>query len=167
MSDLLEGKAILIVDDEPDVLETLGELLEMCIIDYTRDFASAEKHLKDNSYDAAIFDIMGVEGYKLLQLARYRDLPALMLTAHALSPDYLVKSIKAGAFAYIPKAEMFDIAFYLNDIIRVKLQNDRKSHIWFEKLIPVFNQNFGPDWKNNHEDDLKDLNLMHNREKLE
>ncbi|MDX1702218.1 MAG: response regulator, partial [Melioribacteraceae bacterium] len=158
------GKVILIVDDEPDVLEALGELLDMCIIDYARDFVTAEKYLKDNSYDAAIFDIMGVEGYKLLQLARYRDLPALMLTAHALSPDYLVKSIKAGAFAYIPKAEMVDIAFFLNDMIRAKLQNDQKSHIWFEKLIPVFNQKFGPDWENNYGEDLKDLNLIHSRE---
>ena len=164
MSDLLEGKAILIVDDEPDVLEAIGELLDMCVIDCAGDFATAEKYLRVNSYDAAIFDIMGVEGYKLLQLARYKGLPALMLTAHALSPDYLVKSIKAGAFAYIPKAEMVDIAFYLDDIIRAKLENDRKSHIWFEKLIPVFNQNFGLDWKNNHREDLEDLNLIHSRE---
>ena len=43
MSDLLEGKAILIVDDEPDVLEALGELLDMCVIDYAGDFETAEK----------------------------------------------------------------------------------------------------------------------------
>ena len=167
MRDLLEGKAILIVDDEPDVLEALGELLDMCVIDYARDFATAEKYLKENSYDAAIFDIMGVEGYKLLQLARLRELPALMLTAHALSPDNLLKSIKGGAFAYVPKDEMPDIDFYLADIILAKSQNDQNSHIWFEKLIPVFDQNFGSDWKNNHREDLKDFNLIHSREDLE
>lgn len=167
MSDVLEGKTILIVDDEPDVLEALGELLDMCVIDYAQDFATAEKYLKENSYDAAIFDIMGVEGYKLLQLARLKDLPALMLTAHALSPDTLLKSIKGGAFAYVPKDEMPDIDFFLADIIIAKSQNDRDSHIWFEKLIPVFDQNFGPDWKNDHKKDLKDLNLIHSREELE
>jgi hypothetical protein len=29
MNDTLKGKKILIVDDEPDVLEALGELLDM------------------------------------------------------------------------------------------------------------------------------------------
>jgi CheY-like chemotaxis protein len=29
---LLEGKRVLIVDDEPDVLDTLDDLLPMCII---------------------------------------------------------------------------------------------------------------------------------------
>ena len=167
MRDVLEGKAILIVDDEPDVLEALGELLDMCVIDHARDFATAEKYLKENSYDAAIFDIMGVEGYKLLQLARLRDLPALMLTAHALSPDNLLKSIKGGAFAYVTKDEMPDIDFYLADMILAKSQNDQNSNIWFEKLIPVFEQSFGSDWKNNHREDLKDLNLIYSREELE
>jgi CheY-like chemotaxis protein len=34
MTERLKGKRILIVDDEPDVLEALGELLDMCEIDY-------------------------------------------------------------------------------------------------------------------------------------
>ena len=40
---ILEGKRILIVDDEPDVLETLLELLDMCNIDTAPDFETAEK----------------------------------------------------------------------------------------------------------------------------
>ena len=131
MTERLKGKKILIVDDEPDVLETLCELLDMCVIDYARNFETAERLLKENSYDAAIFDIMGVKGYDLLQLAKGKDLPALMLTAHAFSPDHLVKSIIRGAFSYIPKVEMVDIATYLDDAIQAKLKDDRKSKIWF------------------------------------
>jgi len=167
MTITLDGKKILIVDDEVDVLESLGELLDMCEIDYARNFETAEKCLKENSYDAAIFDIMGVEGYRLLQLARLKDLPALMLTAHALSPDNLLKSIKGGAFAYLPKDEMPDIDFYLSDIIRAKLEDDRKSHNWFKKLGPVLDKNFGPDWQLKNKEDLKDLNLIYTREELE
>ena len=167
MTITLVGKKILIVDDEVDVLETLGDLLDMCVIDYASNFDTAEKYLNENSYDAAIFDIMGVEGYKLLKLARLRDLPALMLTAHAFSPDNLLKSIKSGAFAYVPKHEMPDIDFYLADIIRANLKDDRKSHNWFKKLGPVFDKNFGSDWQLEHEEDLKDLNLTHTREELE
>ena len=117
MTETLSGKKILIVDDEPDVFETLRELLDMCIIDYARDFDTAKKYLSENYYDAAILDIMGVDGYNLLTLARQREIPALMLTAHALSPDHLVKSIRQGAFSYIPKHEMADIPEYLDDII--------------------------------------------------
>ena len=45
MNETLNGKKILIVDDEPDVFETLNELLDMCIIDYAPDFEKAEKLL--------------------------------------------------------------------------------------------------------------------------
>ncbi len=45
MTEALSGKKILIVDDEPDVFETLKELLDMCIIDYAPDFDTAEKFL--------------------------------------------------------------------------------------------------------------------------
>ena len=163
----LKGKKILIVDDEPDVLETLGELLDMCAIDSAGDFATAKRLIKENSYDAAVLDIMGVRGYELLQLAKDKDLPALMLTAHALSPDHLLKSIKGGAFSYIPKAEMVGIAFYLEEMIRAKLKGERKSQKWFRELSPIFDKKFGSDWQIKHKNELKDLDLTHTREELE
>ena len=166
MNETLNGKKILIVDDEPDVFETLKELLDMCIIDYAPDFNTAEKFLSKNSYDAAILDIMGVDGYNLLTLARQREIPALMLTAHALSPDHLVKSIKEGAFSYIPKHEMADIPKFLDDVIQSK-QKDQKPRKWFRKLSPFFNKKFGADWKDQHKDFIKDFNLAHTREELE
>lgn len=167
MTETLKGKKILIVDDEPDVLETLGELLDMCVIDYAPDYETAEKLLKEKSYDAAILDIMGVKGYDLLELAKGRDLPALMLTAHALSPDHLVKSIQGGAYSYIPKVEMVDIAFYLNEVIQAKLAGDRRPKTWFKRLSPLFDKKFGTDWRKKHKDVLRDFDLTHTREDLE
>ena len=167
MTETLKGKKILIVDDEPDVLETLCELLDMCVVDYARNFETAERLLKENSYDAAVFDIMGVKGYDLLQLARGKDLPAIMLTAHALSPDHLVKSVKGGAFSYIPKDEMVDIAVYIDDAIQAKLKGARKPQNWFRKLSRVFDKKFGSDWRAEHKEALKDFDLKHSREELE
>jgi DNA-binding NtrC family response regulator len=163
MTERLNGKKILIVDDEPDVLEALCELLDMCVIDCARNFETAERLLNENAYDAAILDIMGVKGYDLLQLARVRDVPALMLTAHALSPDQLVKSMKGGAFSYIPKEEMVDIAFYLDDAIQAKLKGDRKSQNWFRKVSSVFDKKFGSGWQIKHKKALKDFDLTHSR----
>ena len=167
MTETLNGKKILIVDDEPDVLETLKELLEMCNIDSAPNFNTAEKFLSKNNYDAAIFDIMGVEGYDLLTIARKKEIPALMLTAHALSPDHLVKSIKAGAFSYIPKHEMADIARYLEDIILAKQEGNRKPKKWFRKLAPFFDKKFGPAWRDQHKEFIKDFGLTYDREELE
>lgn len=58
--EILKDKRILIVDDETDVRDTRSELLSMCLIDSSPDFATAKKFLDKKSYDAAIFDIMGV-----------------------------------------------------------------------------------------------------------
>ena len=167
MAETLKGKKILIVDDEPDVLETLGELLDMCEIDSARNFETAERLLKENSYDAAILDIMGVKGYDLLQLARGKELPVLMLTAHAFSPDHLVKSLKRGAFSYIPKDEMVNIATYLFEAIRAKYIDDRKTKNCFRKLSPLFDKKFGSDWRIKHKADLENLDLTHTKEELE
>ena len=99
---ILKGKRILVVDDEPDILESIVELLDTCMIDTAQDFQTGEKCLGEFDYDAAILDVMGVDGYKLLKIAKQKGIPTIMLTAHALSPNYLIKSIKEGAHVYLP-----------------------------------------------------------------
>src|SRR4030043_2432671 len=82
---LLNGKRILIVDDEPDVLETLVDLLPMCVVESASDFESAKGLIETRPFDIAILDIMGVDGYHLLEIAGKKKITAVMLTAHALS----------------------------------------------------------------------------------
>jgi len=167
MSDVLAGKKILIVDDEPDVLETLKELLDMCVIDSAPDFTTAKQFLKNKSYDAAILDIMGVNGYDLLELTEEKGTPALMLTAHALSPDHLVGTIKKGAYSYIPKHEMINIFGYLAEVITAREEGRQKPKNWFKKLMPYFDKKFGSGWENEQKEFLKDFGLTHSREELE
>jgi DNA-binding response OmpR family regulator len=88
------------VDDEPDVLDSLAELLDVCELDQAKTYDQALELLDQRSYDAAILDIMGVGGYGLLEKTAEREIPTLMLTAHALSPDDFVPSIRGGAEAY-------------------------------------------------------------------
>ena len=89
---ILKGKRILIVDDEPDVLESLIELLDMCRIDTASSFEDGKRLLEDQSYDLAILDIMGVRGFDLLKIANQQKTPTLMLTANALSKESLKNS---------------------------------------------------------------------------
>ena len=55
----LEDKKILIVDDEPDVLESLEELLNMCTTVRAQSFEEADALLKSQDFDLAILDING------------------------------------------------------------------------------------------------------------
>jgi len=144
--EILKDKHILIVDDEPDILETLEEILDMCLIDSAPNYETAKKFLEKNRYDVAVLDIMGVRGYDLLELATSKGIPSLMLTAHALSPDNLIKSIKKGASSYIPKDKIADIGTYLLDII-IEAEEETRESKWFQRLKPFFDKKFGPDWR--------------------
>lgn len=155
--EILKGKRILIVDDEPDVLETVEELLDMCLIDSAPNFETAKKFLDKYTYDVAILDIMGVRGYDLLKLANQKGIPALMLTAHALSADYLVKSIKGGARSYIPKDKIADIATFVRDILEARKEGIEKDSTWFARLKPFFDKKFGHAWRRKDEEFWKEF----------
>jgi len=150
MSDnsLLEGKKILIVDDEPDVLDVLEEMLDMCEVVKASSYDKAKKLLESDDFDMAILDIMGVDGYKLLHIAKHRKITAVMLTAHALSPDNLVKSIKEGADSYLPKEEMKNIKTFLIDILKSQEKGESTWEPWHKRLSSsYFERKWGGDWK--------------------
>ena len=144
---LLDGKRILIVDDEPDVLETLEELLSMCDVVSAYSFNEAKERLETEYFDMAILDIMGVDGYELLEIANKRRVIAVMLTAHALSPEDTVRSYKEGAASYIPKEEMTNITTFLNDILEAKEKGKNFWWRWFDRFASYYDRKFGPDWQ--------------------
>ena len=144
---VIDGLKLLIVDDEPDILETMVELLDRCIIDTAYDYETAAEMLHQNKYDAAIFDIMGVQGFDLLIIANQKKMPSLMLTSHGLTPENLIASIKGGAYGYIPKDKMIDIEDFIIDLIEAQTSGQRNKHNWLKKLAPVFELKFGKDWR--------------------
>ncbi len=60
---------------------------------------------------------MGVRGFDLLERAVLKKLPVAMLTAHALTPEALKKSIEMGARAYLPKEKLGEIVPFLEDVL--------------------------------------------------
>jgi nucleotide-binding universal stress UspA family protein/CheY-like chemotaxis protein len=143
----LDGKKILIVDDEPDVLETLEELLPMCDVTKAASFDRGKELLENQQFDMAILDIMGVQGYELLDIARDKKVIPVMLTAHALSPEHIVKSHKKGAAFYIPKDKMANMAIYLKDVLESRERGVNSWRRWIKRLGSYFDGVFGDDWR--------------------
>ncbi len=144
---MLRGKRVLIVDDEPDVLELLTELLDMCKVDPASSFEQAKELLENNYYHIAVLDIMGVKGYELLEIANKRETPALMLTAHAISEEHLKKSIQKGASFYAPKDEISHIATFVADVLEAREKKKNVWAKWYERLSGFCDRRFGPNWK--------------------
>jgi DNA-binding NtrC family response regulator len=144
---ILNDKKILAVDDESDVLETLEELLSMCEVSKVTGFEEAKQLLQNQYFDIAILDIMGVDGYRLLEIARGKRVIPVMLTAHALNPKEIVKSYKEGAASYVPKEELANIAIYLSDILEAKEKGKSLWWRWYERFSSYFELKFGSDWQ--------------------
>ncbi len=133
-ADLLSGKRVLVVDDEADVLATVSELLEGCQVVTAASFDAARDLLEAEDFDIAVLDIMGVDGYGLLEIANRRGVPAVMLTAHAFTPDNLVRSVEEGALSYIPKEELPGLAEFLNEVLLARYEGRDPWEAWQRQL---------------------------------
>jgi DNA-binding NtrC family response regulator len=144
--DIVSEKRILAVDDEKDVLEVIQEQLETARLTTAADFSTAKAYLEKESFDLVILDIMGVNGFELLDLATAKKTPAVMLTAHALTPDSFQKSIDKGAVSFLPKDELAR----LNELVAEILGEvaEQRTH-WpklQERLGPKFTELWGELW---------------------
>ena len=130
----IKGKHILAVDDEEDVLETIEDILEGADVDRARDYDAASRKIRDNIYDLAILDIMGVNGLQLLEEAVARGIPTVMLTAHAVNPETLMSSIRKGAISYLPKEMLAELDTLLNELLDARAQGQPPWRLLFDKL---------------------------------
>jgi CheY-like chemotaxis protein len=150
---ILDGKRILTVDDEPDILDVLEEeilgVAPNCKIDKATTYYEAKQRLTSQTYDLVILDIMGIRGFDLLDLSSKRNLTVAMLTAHALNPESLKRSIKKKARAYLPKDKLGEMVPFLECVLE-------EGYLpgWgrlMKKLEGYFNSRWGKSWKNSEE----------------
>jgi len=142
---VLDHKLVLLVDDEPDVLDTLRDILNMCRIHTAASYDSALKCLEDNKYDIVVLDIMGVNGFDLLRRCVELGLPAVMLTAHAVNAEAIKKSMKLGAVFFLPKIKMMELPDFMKEIVL-----GGGKPIWnsfFERLDFFFEKRLTKDWE--------------------
>lgn len=146
---ILNGKSILAVDDEPDVLTVLEEEIlgaaPKCKFEKAMTYEEAAKKLESQVYDIVILDIMGVRGFDLLDLAVRRNLKVVMLTAHALSPEALKRSFEMKARAYLPKEKLGEVVPFLEDVLKYEYLPGWKRLL--EQLKGFFDSKFESDWE--------------------
>ncbi len=145
---ILKGKKILIVDDEPDVLDSLIEILSISKIDTASTFEEGKKLLETQTYDIAILDIMGVKGFDLLKIANDHKIPALMLTANAMTEGNLKKSAEEGAAYFAPKDKMADIDLFVADVLEALEMKKSTWEKWLDRLSGYYDDRFkGTKWR--------------------
>jgi len=146
---ILNGKLILAVDDEPDVLATLEDEIKgaapNCKFEKATTYEEAVEKLKSKNYDVVILDIMGVRGFDLLDFAVKRNFRVAMLTAHALSPEALKRSFEMKARAYLPKEKLGEVVPFLEDVLKYEYLPGWKRLL--EKLKGFFDSKFESDWE--------------------
>ena len=146
---ILDQKKILAVDDEQDILDVLEKEITWscsnCVFDTAKSYDEAQELLQSNSYDLIILDIMGVRGFDLLDIAVKKNLKAVMLTAHALSPENLMRAYDMGARAYLPKQKLGEIVPFLEDALKYDFESGWKRA--YESLRDIFSTLWGRDWE--------------------
>jgi DNA-binding response OmpR family regulator len=159
---ILNGKRILAVDDEPDILSALeAEILDAapkCKFDKATRYEEATQKLESQTYDVVILDIMGVRGFDLLELAAGKNFHVAMLTAHALTPDALKRSIEMKARAYLPKEKLGEIVPFLEDVLRYEYLPGWKRLM--KKLEGYFIAKWGEYWQKTEEKFWKDFEKL-------
>jgi DNA-binding response OmpR family regulator len=127
----MEGKTILIADDEKDVVETLKFSLEKqgyhCLFAY--DGQDALDKARGEDPDLIILDIMmpKINGFKVSRLLKfdikYKHIPIIMLTARTQEKDRILGN-ETGADMYLTKPfEMDDLINSVNSILKVESQS--------------------------------------------
>jgi len=146
---ILNGKTILAVDDEADVLSLLEEeilgVAPKCRFEKTATYEDAVKKLESQNYDVVILDIMGVRGFDLLELAVRKNFRVAMLTAHALTPEALKRSFEMKARAYLPKEKLGEVVPFLEDVLKYEYLPGWKRLM--KKLESYFKAKWGDYWQ--------------------
>jgi CheY-like chemotaxis protein len=146
---VLDGKSILAVEDEPDILAVLEEQImdacPTCTFDKAGSYEEAVKLLDSRVYHLVILDIMGVRGFDLLEIAVKRNLRAVMLTAHALSSEALKRSHDMGARAYLPKDKLSEIVPFLEDALTQEFESGWRRLL--DRMHDYYTAIFKTDWE--------------------
>ncbi len=127
--------AILIVDDDPDIRESLGDMLlhEGYLVESAASGEDALHQAKQRPFQAAILDIQlpDLNGLSVLKVLTELDasLPVIILTGNATAEN-TIGSLAKGAFAYLTKPyNSLELKTVLRRAVSVKGLAVRAEHV--------------------------------------
>jgi DNA-binding NtrC family response regulator len=151
-------KRILVVDDEPDFLETAEENLSSYDVQTADSYEKARTLIVTEMYDLVLLDIMGIRGLDLLDIAVERNLPAVMITARALDPGSVMQAMLRGAVSYVTKEHIDNLENLLEEVFGLLEKGESTWVHTMKRLAPILDAHFSPDWRDAYKDmGLRDL----------
>ncbi|MET0515087.1 MAG: PAS domain S-box protein [Nitrospiraceae bacterium] len=137
---------ILIIDDDPDIRESLGDMLvhEGYDVQSVPDGTEALQRVRRERYSAAVLDVQlpDLNGLSVMKVMMELDpsLPIIVLTGHA-SQENTVGSLVKGAFAYLTKPyNTQELKAVLRRAVNVKGLVIRAEHV--EQALLASEQRF-------------------------
>ena len=137
---------LLLVDDDPVILEMLGTILEKDEYRVTRALSATQamEKLEQEHFDLVISDVMMpyVSGYDLTAFIRERfttsELPVLLLTARTRTEDVL-SGLKSGANDYVTKPiDVLELKSRVHALTNLKMSKEellRMEGAWLQSQI--------------------------------
>jgi len=140
---------ILVVDDNPDVLKLIADILESngYEVKTFSDGASAIKELESNDYDVVLTDLMmpDVDGMQVLKNAILKTPKTIciILTGHGTIKSS-VEAIKKGAFDYITKpVSPSELLIFVEKALKfknleeenIRLKKELKGKYHYKKIV--------------------------------
>lgn len=126
----MAGQTVLLVDDEPDILQLLEITLARMNLNTVRagSIAEAESALQVHAPDLCLTDMKLPDGNGLSLIQHiqenYPDLPVAMITAHG-SVESAIEALKLGAFDFVTKPLALE---KLRELVGHALDMGRSSH---------------------------------------
>ena len=137
----LEQAVVLVVDDEPDLLELVGlTLSRMSLKTRTAsDLQSARRLLKAERFDLCLTDMRLPDGDGLDLVAWIQenraDLPVAVITAHG-NVESAVRALKLGAFDFVSKPlDLGVLRKLVGSAIRLRTAPDEKTADFAPRLL--------------------------------
>ena len=153
------GYELLIVDDDPNILEMLGLVLEDAghTVRVVSDGLEAIVAIEQSAPDCMVLDLMmpGLDGHGVLRTMRGRDLAAdtrvLVLTCKVHAGEF-IEAWQLGADEYVTKpVDPFQLVERLHTLLEIpvpQLQEEREAKLEKAVLLARLESSFGksPSW---------------------
>ncbi|MGO9117829.1 MAG: response regulator [Desulfomonilaceae bacterium] len=137
---ILEGKRILVVNNEREVLKMMKEALAASEVITAGDVDEARSLIAKEFFNLAILDTVTSNGCDLLQDCQANKVPAAMLTPRKVEVTRVSEAMKRGARSFFPKDEIHRLPETVVDLLE-RLEK-RKTHGtgFFRRLGSAFRE---------------------------